>query len=102
MLAIKSLTAVRKTKDDAVASEIIPGLYLGSIGAAFNKKTLEGAGITHILTCAGNLKPRYPDEYKYMLLPLQDSCNENIAKYFRQANEFIREALDQTTDESVL
>lgn len=36
-------------------------LYQGSVGAAYNPKTLKEVGITHILTCASNIGPRFPD-----------------------------------------
>jgi hypothetical protein len=54
-LAIKAMSAMKMTKDDSVPAEIIPGLYLGSIGAAFNKESLKKHGITHILTCADKI-----------------------------------------------
>ena len=53
-------------KEDSIPSEIIPGLFLGSIGAAFTKDSLKNNEITHILTCADKLKPRYPN---VLLLP---------------------------------
>ena len=60
MVAIKAMTAMKLTRDDNVPSEIVPGLFLGSIGAAFNKESLMRHGITHILTCADKIQPRYP------------------------------------------
>jgi hypothetical protein len=54
-LAIKALSAMKMTKTDRIPSEIIPNLFLGSIGAAFNKESLEEFGITHILTCADKI-----------------------------------------------
>lgn len=60
MVAIKAMTAMKLTREDNVPSEIITGLFLGSIGAAFNKESLIKHGITHILTCADKISPRYP------------------------------------------
>jgi len=82
-----------------VPAEIIPGIYLGSVGAAYNKESLQKHGITHILTCASKLQPRFPSEFKYMCLHVLDSPNENICTYFRQANEFIRDALQDNDTE---
>ncbi len=45
---IRALTAMKKKKTDAVSDEIIPGLYLGSVGAALADKELKKLGITHI------------------------------------------------------
>ena len=40
MLAIKAMTAMKLTREDKDPAEIIPGLYLGSVGTAFNKESL--------------------------------------------------------------
>ena len=93
MIAIKAMSAMKLTREDNVPAEIIPGVYLGSIGAAYNKESLKTNGITHILTCADKLKPRFPEEFKYECLPILDTPNENIVKYFRLANNFIADAL---------
>ena len=37
---VKALTAMKMTKEDAIPGEVFPDLYLGSIGAAYNKKAL--------------------------------------------------------------
>jgi hypothetical protein len=39
-LAIRSMVALKKMKDDSRPSEIIPGLFIGSIGAALKKTVL--------------------------------------------------------------
>ena len=59
-LAIKAMTAMKLTKDDNQPAEIVDRLYLGSVGAAFNKESLSRNGITHILTCADKIQPRFP------------------------------------------
>mmetsp|Transcript_17410 Transcript_17410/g.16605 ORF Transcript_17410/g.16605 Transcript_17410/m.16605 type:complete len:133 (-) Transcript_17410:500-898(-) len=88
-LALKALTALRMTKDDNQPAEIIPGLFLGSIGAAFKKESLVQHGITHILTCADKLKPRFPEEFEYLCLPVLDSPTNNIVMFFGDACNFI-------------
>lgn len=60
IIAIKAMTAMRLTRDDSQPAEIIDRMFLGSIGAAFNKESLSGNGITHILTCAAKIQPRFP------------------------------------------
>ena len=59
ILMFKTMTAIKLAKDDKTPAEIVDGLYLGSIGAAYNKESLELHGITHILTCADSIKPRF-------------------------------------------
>ena len=61
MLAIKAMTAMKLTREDKEPAEIMPGLYLGSVGCAFNQESLQRNGITHILTCADKISPRFPD-----------------------------------------
>lgn len=61
MIAIKAMTAMKLTRDDKVPAKIVEGVYLGSVGSAYNKDSLKEYGITHILTCADKIKPRFPD-----------------------------------------
>jgi len=82
---IPACTVVRGAEDPTKLELSTPGLkldeykngflYQGSIGAAFNKEALDEAGITHILTCASKISPRYPDNFKYKILDLLDSPN---------------------------
>lgn len=58
---MKILTAMKLVKEDGQPVEVQPGLYIGSIGAAYNKQGLEDHKITHILTCAANIKPSFPN-----------------------------------------
>ena len=58
---MKALTAMKMTKEDNKPGAVFPELFIGSVGAAYNKEALKENGITHILTCAANLKPRYAE-----------------------------------------
>ena len=58
---MKALTAMKLVKEDGVPAMVQPDLYIGSVGSAYNKAGMQAAGITHILTCAANIKPRFPD-----------------------------------------
>ncbi len=40
-LLIKTMTAMKLTRDDHQPAEVLERLFLGSIGAAFNKESLE-------------------------------------------------------------
>jgi hypothetical protein len=55
MIALKAMTAMKLTREDKVPAEIMTGIYLGSVGCAFNKESLEEHKITHILTCADKI-----------------------------------------------
>ncbi len=59
-IALKAMTAMKLSRDDNQPAEIVDRVFLGSIGAAFNKESLSRNGITHILTCADKVQPRFP------------------------------------------
>jgi hypothetical protein len=40
MAVMKALTAMKLTKEDQVPGEVIDGLFIGSVGAAYNQKSL--------------------------------------------------------------
>jgi hypothetical protein len=55
MEIFKAMTAMKLMKTDSQPAEIVERVFLGSVGAAFNKDSLMGNGITHILTCASKI-----------------------------------------------
>ena len=89
---IQLSSTIKILKDDKVPIEIIPHLYLGSIGSASNLKQLQNFKITHIVCCAKGIKNFFPDNFKYLNLDIIDSQTDNIKKYFEEANLFIDEA----------
>ena len=62
---VKAMAAVKKKQEDKAPSEVMPWIFLGSIGAAMSKDVLIEKNITHILICASNLKPAFPGEFEY-------------------------------------
>ena len=60
---------MKLTKNDNQPAEIVNRVFLGSIGCAFNKESLQRNGITHILTCADKIQSRFP------------SVRKNLAKF---------------------
>lgn len=56
---MKALTAMKLTKEDKTPGAVFPDLFIGSIGAAYNKEVLNELGITHILTTAASIRPRF-------------------------------------------
>jgi hypothetical protein len=75
---MKALTAMKLTKEDNQPGEVFPELFIGSIGAAYNQKSLQDLGITHILCTAAGIKPRFPTEFTYKMLECLDSPNQNV------------------------
>ena len=59
------------------------------MGVAYNLKSLQENGITHILTAAANLGPRFKDQFTYKILKLLDTPNQNIVQCFEEATSWI-------------
>jgi len=47
----------RYAHDDPIPNAVVPGVYIGSVGAAVSWDALSRAGITHMLSCADGLVP---------------------------------------------
>ena len=90
---IKLSSTIKILKDDNAPIEIIPHLYLGSIGSASNLKQLQNCKITHILCCATGIKNFFPNNFKYKNLDILDSEKVDIKQYFEESNEFIDDAI---------
>ena len=91
MLQLSS--TIKILKSDNIPIEIIPHLYLGSIGSASNLKELQKSKITHIVCCGANIKNFFPDKFKYFNIPILDSDKEDIKKYFETSYKYIDEAI---------
>lgn len=80
--------------------EIIPGVFLGPHAAAMKSHldTLMNTGITHIICVRQDLeahfiRPHFLDKFKYLILNIADSANENIIPHFAKVRQFIEECL---------
>ena len=90
---IKLSSTIKILKDDNTPVEIIPHLFLGSIGSASNLKQLQNFKITHIVCCALGVKNFFPDKFKYYNINILDSEKENIKIYFDESFNFIDKAI---------
>lgn len=72
--------------------EIMPSLYLGSSAAARNRARLNELNISHILTAARAIVPKFRGDFQYMLLDVDDWAGEDMLHYFEATNKFIDEA----------
>lgn len=76
--------------DTAVASEILPYLFIGNQRDAANKERLNKLGITHVLNVTSHLPLHFEDEgITYKRLPATDSGSQNLKQYFSEAINFI-------------
>jgi len=95
MTHIKAMMGMQYMRTDGVPAEVLPGFYLGSIGAAFNCKILQEREVGHILCCCDNVKEAYPNVFKYRMLKLLDKPDEDITRYFDETAEYIHEILSK-------
>ncbi|KAF9025612.1 protein-tyrosine phosphatase-like protein [Rhodocollybia butyracea] len=78
--------------------EILPGLLLGPFVASKSLETLTSLGITHIVCIrdqkeAFSVKPRFPDQFMYMVLDVEDNEEQNLIRLFPGAKAFIDTAI---------
>ena len=90
---IQLSSTIKILKDDNAPIEIIPNLFLGSIGSASNLKQLQNCKITHIICCARGIKNFFPDKFKYLNLDILDNEKSDIKQHFDESYKFIDEAI---------
>lgn len=91
---IRALLALNKLKNDREPAQIIEGLYLGSIGAAMSKDTLQNLEISHILTVADSIKPTFPELFTYKIIAILDNPSCDIGAVFDETFDFIDSAIE--------
>ena len=80
--------------------KIIDGLYLSDYSGAFNISHLVKYKITHIVVCARELECRFPEDFEYLHLELDDLPKSSIVPYLNLVTDFIHSALQ--SDNTVL
>ena len=81
------------SEKESYVSEILPRLYLGSSRLAFDKLLLKKFSITHIVSCAAEINPNFPNDFKYLNLPLSVSLREKSFPLFDSGAAFIDEGI---------
>lgn len=61
------MRSVEILKNDNSPIEIINGIFIGSVGAAMNKKILEDLKITHIIVAAQGLTEFFPQVFIFKI-----------------------------------
>ena len=83
----------KKIKEDSIPAEVVPGVFLGSVGAAHDRVQLDASGITHVLTGAGGFPPKFPEIYEYLVIDVADVSSEKLSSHFERCLKFIARAL---------
>ena len=100
---VKTLTAMKAVKNDPMPGQLYDNLYIGGVGAAYNHETIEKLKITHILTVANKIKPRFEEKgIIYKIIPVRDAEDESILPFFEEAVQFIQEVHAASEDNKVL
>ncbi|KAL3685734.1 hypothetical protein R1sor_003756 [Riccia sorocarpa] len=89
---LRAFLLAKYLRNDSVPAELEQGLYLGSIGAAFNKGLLQNLNVTHILAVAGGVDMPFPRDFKYTRIEVLDSAEVDLAQHFERCFAFIDEA----------
>ena len=77
-------------------SLVLPQLYLGSVQNSSSWEQISTLNIKKILNCAKEAPNLFVKKgVQYMHLPLEDSNNEDIKRYFEEATSFINSALKE-------
>ena len=59
-------------------SKIMDNLYMSDWTSAENEDTLKENEITHILTACPHMPPKYPKQFTYMIIEVNDDNSQDI------------------------
>lgn len=92
-IAIKKLHLVRQFAfQDNQPCAVLPGLYIGPIGAARNLESLQKNGITHVLNASPVIPCFHKRTLRYKKLSVYDDPDDDISSFFDESNKFIQKA----------
>lgn len=83
------------------ANQIIERLWLGSLSAAQHRPVLKELNFSHILT-VGEMPPKYPEEFTYLVIPLEDQNTSNLIEHFTKTHDFIDNFFTTTKETCLL
>ncbi|KIO21356.1 hypothetical protein M407DRAFT_245498 [Tulasnella calospora MUT 4182] len=80
--------------------QIVPGVLLGPFQVSKDLSKLKELNISHILCIRDqkesfSVRPRFPEQFTYLVLDVQDTEEQNLIRLFPQAKSFIENALAQ-------
>jgi len=90
---MRAVMIMRIAKTDATPINIVPGLYIGSVGAAISKENLLANGITHVLCAANNIKLYHPNDFIYKQIAIDDTPASDMYSHLASACSFIGRAI---------
>eukprot|EP00923_Selenidium_pygospionis_P036342 GHVN01063783.1.p1 GENE.GHVN01063783.1~~GHVN01063783.1.p1 ORF type:complete len:547 (+),score=137.80 GHVN01063783.1:240-1643(+) len=91
---IRELMIVNKVKSDHQIQEVVPRIYIGSVGGAHTRSTLEDNEITHILKVGPPDPAAFPDDFTCLTVELKDNKASDLLAVLPGCFKFIDGALD--------
>lgn len=76
----------------ASPNQVVPGIFLGSIEAAYNKHRLRELNVTHVVSLVEQAPP-YPLLFKYLLIDVPDIESTDLLGRFDEACQYIDSSL---------
>lgn len=76
---LKAVQMAKRLRVDAEPGHVRGHVYLGSVGAAYNRKRLDALGVTHVLCVASGLQPAHPGAFVYEQVEVLDAPTEDLA-----------------------
>ena len=70
--------------------KILDNLWLGDMSAAYSKILLKKHGVTHILTVASGIPPKFPTNFIYKVVSILDSPSANLKAHFNSCIKFLK------------
>jgi hypothetical protein len=75
-------------------NKILDNLWLGDMSAAYSKILLKRYGVTHILTVASGIPPKFQSNFVYKVVTILDSPTANLKAHFQACIKFIKQAVE--------
>ena len=86
--ALRILAALKIKETDGTPTEVLPNLYIGSIGAAVNNERLQELGITNVLSLCGDIGFKKLEKISYKYFNVSDKP-KNMHELFSILNDCI-------------
>ena len=74
-------------------NKITDNIYLGDMGGAYNKFMLKKNGVTHILTVAQGIAPKFSSLFQYKIINILDAPFANLKQHFQSCIKFVKDAI---------
>jgi len=81
---------------------VIEQIYIGSIQSANTSNKMKELGITHIIVVGSELICKFPDEFIYTHIKINDTYDENILEKLDKITENIDSIINNKPDNKIL